>query len=263
MSIYSYHQSFHELWSTSGDRYLQKTIIPIPQSPYIESCFVIENPLNISASFVILPDLAPHIIFHRLQNGEFRLRIVGPRTKAIFISRKSRRKTWVIRLKSHIWSMMLPLAASEMIDRSTSLTTLLEPKEEECLLKALFLENDEELVLRIISMLPFANICAQSSFIRAFDNCSYQDNALINVRTAAKQLGISERYLHKLSIKHLGMSPKMALKIRRFTKSLQLNAANSMFNWAQIALDAGYYDQSHMIDDYQQFVGKSPGSLFS
>jgi len=31
---------------------------------------------------------------------------------------------------------------------------------------------------------------------------------------------------------------------------------------AQLAVEAGYYDQSHMIDAFQQLVGLTPGSLW-
>lgn len=32
-------------------------------------------------------------------------------------------------------------------------------------------------------------------------------------------------------------------------------------HWARIAVDAGYYDQSHLIADFQELVGLTPGAF--
>jgi AraC-like DNA-binding protein len=78
----------------------------------------------------------------------------------------------------------------------------------------------------------------------------------------AAQWGVSDRYLRKRTGDKIGISPKKILQINRLLHSLDLISLNPFYDYLDLALESGYCDQSHMIEDYQQFIGKTPGSLF-
>lgn len=55
-----------------------------------------------------------------------------------------------------------------------------------------------------------------------------------------------------------GLSPKRYARVLRFKRLLQALAASPRPDWAQLALAAGYFDQSHLIRDFREFTGVAP-----
>ena len=46
--------------------------------------------------------------------------------------------------------------------------------------------------------------------------------------------------------------------MRRFQRALALASETAAPDWADLAAECGYFDQSHMIHDFQEFSGLSP-----
>ena len=40
-----------------------------------------------------------------------------------------------------------------------------------------------------------------------------------------------------------------------------MRSAGTSSDWVRIAADAGYYDQAHLIADFRQLVGLTPGAF--
>lgn len=84
----------------------------------------------------------------------------------------------------------------------------------------------------------------------------------IRVYDLAKEMGYSDRYVNKKFIEYYGMSPKNFCKIVRFQsilRSLNYHSLNSeTHNLLDLSLKAGYYDQSHMIKDFNQLSKHTP-----
>lgn len=78
------------------------------------------------------------------------------------------------------------------------------------------------------------------------------------VRETAKYLGLSQRRFIQVFSAEVGMTPKLFSRIRRFQQSRRLIHNNPIPNWASLALDLGYFDQSHLIREFQEFAGSSP-----
>lgn len=55
-----------------------------------------------------------------------------------------------------------------------------------------------------------------------------------------------------------GLAPKRYARVLRFQRLLAALAAVPRPDWAQLALDAGYFDQSHLIREFREFAGVSP-----
>lgn len=78
------------------------------------------------------------------------------------------------------------------------------------------------------------------------------------VSQIAKHAGCSSRHLERAFLLHVGITPKTLARIARFQRVLQLRAAMPSGSWTHAALEAGYYDQAHLIADYHRFTGSSP-----
>jgi AraC-like DNA-binding protein len=74
--------------------------------------------------------------------------------------------------------------------------------------------------------------------------------------------GVGGRQLERLFHKQVGVGPKTLARIRRFSRVFtQVNARKA--NWATIAAECGYNDQSHLTRDFNQFAGGPPAAMLS
>ncbi len=78
------------------------------------------------------------------------------------------------------------------------------------------------------------------------------------VREAAKYLGLSQRRFIQVFKAEVGITPKLFSRIQRFQQTRTFIQQNPSPNWASLALDLGYFDQSHFIREFLEFSGLSP-----
>jgi AraC-like DNA-binding protein len=80
----------------------------------------------------------------------------------------------------------------------------------------------------------------------------------IAIGSLAVEMGFSRKQLITRFRDHIGMTPKLTARILRFQRARSLIEQAEELNWSDIAFDAGYYDQSHLIRDFVEFSGSSP-----
>ena len=78
------------------------------------------------------------------------------------------------------------------------------------------------------------------------------------VREAAKDLGLSQRRFIQVFKAEVGLTPKLFSRIQRFQQTRSFIQQNPSPNWVALALDFGYFDQSHLIREFLEFSGLSP-----
>jgi AraC-like DNA-binding protein len=94
--------------------------------------------------------------------------------------------------------------------------------------------------------------------IKAIESCK----GLISVGYLAKKTGISSRHLERKFKERVGLSPKQLCRSLRFKQVLSCKVQNPDGSWLKTALDCGYYDQAHMINDFKHYTGVSPSTYF-
>ena len=85
-----------------------------------------------------------------------------------------------------------------------------------------------------------------------------KNQAAQRVREAAKYLGLSQRRFIQVFKAEVGMTPKLFSRIQRFQQTRAFIQHNPSINWADLAVDLGYFDQSHFIREFLEFSGLSP-----
>jgi AraC-like DNA-binding protein len=78
------------------------------------------------------------------------------------------------------------------------------------------------------------------------------------VAEVTKHLGFSPRRFIQTFTDEVGLTPKLFCRIHRFQEVLRLIDKNQRFDWANVALACGYYDQAHFIHDFRAFSGLNP-----
>lgn len=78
------------------------------------------------------------------------------------------------------------------------------------------------------------------------------------MREVARKAGLSQRRFIQVFAREVGMSPKLFCRVRRFRQALNAVKKTTVPDWGRVAVDFGYFDQSHMIHDFQFFSHLSP-----
>jgi AraC-like DNA-binding protein len=81
------------------------------------------------------------------------------------------------------------------------------------------------------------------------------------VGAVAAEIGCSRRHLIDRFREQVGVTPKLFARILRFERVVALVDARTSMGWAEIAHACGYYDQAHMIRDFNQFAGSPPSEF--
>jgi len=87
------------------------------------------------------------------------------------------------------------------------------------------------------------------------------DTCETKIRDLAVRLGFSQRHFIMKFSTQVGVTPKVFERLQRFQRALNLTYGNVTPNWASVAAECGYYDQSHLIHDIQTLSGMTPAEL--
>ena len=88
----------------------------------------------------------------------------------------------------------------------------------------------------------------------------FNDPFIQPAKAIAADADLSERTVQLRFKKYVGYSPKEMLRFLRFKQvinNIEHNAADTI-DWFDLIHDFGYHDQSHLIKDFQHYLGTSP-----
>ncbi|WP_076998670.1 AraC family transcriptional regulator [Variovorax sp. KK3] len=78
------------------------------------------------------------------------------------------------------------------------------------------------------------------------------------LREVAEAVGVGERRLQQLFNAQVGLSPRALGRLARLHGCLRALRRERMPDWAAVALDSGYYDQSHLANEFRALCGLTP-----
>jgi AraC-like DNA-binding protein len=84
------------------------------------------------------------------------------------------------------------------------------------------------------------------------------DRSVSRVDDVSARFGLSARSLQRLFQRYVGVSPKWVLQRYRLHEAAARLAEGTGGTWAEVAVELGYFDQSHFIRDFTRAVGMTP-----
>lgn len=72
--------------------------------------------------------------------------------------------------------------------------------------------------------------------------------------------GYSARRFNDVFNAHVGIGPKRYARLQRFRAALAHAHARTTVDWSALALAGGYHDQSHLVHEFREFSGMTPGA---
>jgi AraC-like DNA-binding protein len=80
----------------------------------------------------------------------------------------------------------------------------------------------------------------------------------LTVRALAARLGLGQRQVERELDRHVGLRPKMLLRIARFQRALAIARADETLTWSAVAARGGFFDQAHLTHEFRRFAGCTP-----
>ncbi|MFI7001415.1 helix-turn-helix domain-containing protein [Nocardia sp. NPDC050175] len=88
-----------------------------------------------------------------------------------------------------------------------------------------------------------------------------RSKGILPVATLVAESGWSARHFRRRFAEQVGLPPKDYGSLLRFSAALTALTREPRSDMSRLAGDFGYYDQSHLIRDFQRFAGAPPGRL--
>lgn len=171
--------------------------------------------------------------------------VAGQITRPLFLRLSSRTVTRGLRFRP--WALGAFVDAASIVDASCDI-----PKELQAVATQLSSEPLESQPSEKVDSPLRASIIEAE---KRMGNCSVED--------VADWSRLSARQIERHFLRDVGVTPKMFLRILRFRSVFHLVGDDLNADWAAIAAERGYADQSHLTKDFQRFAGCAPGQSLS
>ena len=79
----------------------------------------------------------------------------------------------------------------------------------------------------------------------------------------AAAIGVGERRLQQLFYAHVGLSPRTWSRLARLHACIRQLREAAPAPWADVAVDGGFYDQSHLVNEFRALCGLTPTEFLS
>jgi AraC-like DNA-binding protein len=230
---------------------------------FVEDVRAVAPPPGQAFDIEWLPDGRTALLFREIEGGrEGDVWVAGPRTRAVFKSKTGVARMVTLRFKPG-WSVpLLGVAASELADRLVPLEDVWGRVGRELGGELLAARSRADVMDRVARALvlragqPFEAASGQL----ARRAVRLLEGGEVRVERVADRLGVTARHLRRAFIENVGIGPKEFARTARLQRAVRMAATSC--DWARIAANAGYYDQAHLIADFRQLVGLTPGAFF-
>lgn len=81
------------------------------------------------------------------------------------------------------------------------------------------------------------------------------------VHDVIQRVGLSHRRFIEVFKAEVGLTPKLFQRVKRFQRILAHGQRGPDLRWCRLAVDYGFFDQSHLIRDFVAFSGFSPAEF--
>lgn len=242
-------------------------------APWVKCFWLLEDsPAPDGPTDAIVPDGCPEIIVHygdRFTEDAAGRRIVQPDvivagqlTRPLMLRPTGRVGMVAARFRADGLFPTLGVPMHELVDRRVPLETICSDVPT---LQARIAEagSDRERVSHLTSFLKrkLAERCALDAVVQHNVHAILASGGQISPDQLAQCAGLTARQLERRFQVSVGVSPKFLCRIVRFRAIF--DCLQSRAPWSSIALDCGFFDQSHLIRDFKQFAGQSPTTFLA
>jgi AraC-like DNA-binding protein len=90
-----------------------------------------------------------------------------------------------------------------------------------------------------------------------------KERGLLKIDQLASHACLSIRQFERVFEQRIGLPPKHFSRLVRFSQAWIIKEQHPHMSWIKIAHQCGYFDQMHLIRDFQEFAGVTPSVIES
>lgn len=209
-----------------------------------------------------LPDGRTDLYIRVLDGGQKGdVTVAGPRTRALFKNATGVARVVMLRFKPGWSAPLLGVAASALTDRMVPLEDVWGRSGGDLCHALLTAQSLPDVLGRLAHAIDLrthhTNEPASARLARRAVRLI--EGGETRVESVAERLGVTARHLRRAFTESIGIGPKDFARTVRLQRAVAMTATTT--DWARIATDAGYYDQAHLITDFRELIGLTPGAF--
>jgi AraC-like DNA-binding protein len=210
----------------------------------------------------VLPDGAVHLIFHfgDEAGGRASAAAAGPSTAPVVLRFRHRIEGLSVALRPGAVAALLGVPAGEIAGRVVRLDELWGAEGASLLARMHEAPDDAarcHLLQRALQERVRDTAAGPAPIAQAARLIAHAGGQR-PLREVADALGIGERRLQQLFHVEVGLSPRSWSRLARLHACLRALRQHAAPRWAEVAVDAGFYDQSHLANEFRALCGLSP-----
>jgi AraC-like DNA-binding protein len=238
-----------------------REFLPSPRFRAHIECFWCHKSSAAIPSFRVLPDGCVDILFKREGNGNDALNVVGTMTRAHQFELPARQVMLGVRLKPAMAARFLRAGGAEILDRTIALGDLWSSIRTRRLAELIGdAKTPEEGASQIETALGEAP--ALDTPEKAIAQL-VESRGIVNLDDLADTARLGPRQFRRICLERTGISPKRLARILCFWNAVARATPSRRGDWADVALQCGYYDQAHLINEFRELSGVAPGNFSS
>ena len=244
-------------------------------SKYIKNYFIVE--IDSSIGYLpkerVYPSGYATMVFHYGSPSKFQkknsskyiepnLVICGQQTNYYDLSLSGKTGMILIVFRPHGVKSFFNFPITELLNENLSLQYLVNSEAIELEDKLLNAPNNKQRLIHLENFLV-KRLIHNNDFERVEHAIKIIENSKgkIKAQDIAHEVCLGIKQFERTFVKYVGVNPKKFASIIRLQNVLQINSKDKR-TLSQIAVDNGYYDQSHFIHDFKSLTGLTPKAFF-
>lgn len=219
-----------------------------------------ELPAGVEVTERVLPDGALRLIFD-LQDEPRAARVAGPSTSPVLLTMRGCVRGLSVTLRPGAALALFGVPAHELVERVEAWEDLVAAPHRGLCTRLQEAPGDAARVRMLTetlqAMLHETDGESQRRARHAAALFRRQDGER-SVRAVAQALGVGERRLQQIFQSQVGLSPRAFGRLARMHECLRLLRRPTALPWAQVAVEGGFYDQSHLVNEFRALCGMTP-----
>ena len=224
---------------------------PAEFRPFLE-CLWTVSARDFVPAYPVFPDACVDIVFSR-SGG---LRVIGAMTTRREFSLLANEQVTGIRFRPGAAAGFLRISQRELTDGAVPLEELWGPRGRELQLR---LEDSDSPAQRLELLSGCLSVPeGRKTPIEKAVDFMVDARGQISLEAVARQINLSLRQFRRVCAQATGLPPKLLCRILRFRTALSALSADNCLSGSDLAVECGYFDQAHLIEDFREFSGTTP-----